>query len=140
MLLQVYLGDEKINDKEILSSAFKNYKLHFDYEPRPYALMIHDMDAPFPSNNLESPFLHYLVVNIHGNDVEKGDVIVPYMAPSPPETSRPHTYVVTLYSQESVVSSAPLMIKRERVDLKEIIAKYNLKFVTKAKFFSVYKQ
>ena len=65
--------------------------------------IIYDEDAPYPSRNTSSPYLHLLVVNIPGNDISQGKVVAPYMPPNPPSNSDPHHYVVALYNQHHLI-------------------------------------
>ena len=64
-----------------------------------YTIVIWDPDAP------KSPsFLHWLVVNIPGGDVAKGNTIQAYYPPSPPAGSGEHRYYVGLYQQKGKIS------------------------------------
>jgi phosphatidylethanolamine-binding protein (PEBP) family uncharacterized protein len=57
-----------------------------------YAVIFYDIDAP--SAKL---FIHYFNINIPENKFEKGEEIVTYMPPNPPDTS--HRYIVSLFKQ-----------------------------------------
>jgi phosphatidylethanolamine-binding protein (PEBP) family uncharacterized protein len=57
-----------------------------------YTLLMWDPDAPAKS------WLHWLVINMEGADVKRGDEIISYTPPSPP--SGTHRYFITLYSQK----------------------------------------
>jgi phosphatidylethanolamine-binding protein (PEBP) family uncharacterized protein len=48
-------------------------------------------------------FLHWLVINIPGLDVKRGEVITPYMGPAPPKGR--HRYVFLLYKQSGRLSA-----------------------------------
>ena len=51
-----------------------------------------DPDVPVQAfGNPRLPFAHWLITNIHGNQLDTGDVILPYMGPAPPDP-KPHRY------------------------------------------------
>lgn len=54
-----------------------------------------DPDATVPS------YLHYLVINIKNGDIVSGDVIVPYVGPTPPPGSGTHRYIFEQLEQTS---------------------------------------
>ncbi|TKR81493.1 hypothetical protein L596_015355 [Steinernema carpocapsae] len=60
-----------------------------------YTLVMVDPDAR-PSVR---EWRHWLVMNIPGNLVTKGDVVTPYAGPSPPPGSGFHRYIVLAYKQ-----------------------------------------
>uniref|UniRef100_A0A8D8MD40 OV-16 antigen n=1 Tax=Cacopsylla melanoneura TaxID=428564 RepID=A0A8D8MD40_9HEMI len=64
-----------------------------------YTLMMIDPDAPSRSDQKLSPILHFLVGNIPGHDVNKGDIIVDYAGAQPPKDSGLHRYIFLLYHQ-----------------------------------------
>jgi phosphatidylethanolamine-binding protein (PEBP) family uncharacterized protein len=64
-----------------------------------YTVVMYDRDAPYPPpNNINAPFIHWLVINIPGNDLEQGNSVLPYLPPNPP-SSDPHRYQLDLYRQ-----------------------------------------
>lgn len=64
-----------------------------------YTLAMVDPDAPSRSNHKLREFKHWLVVNIPGNNVAKGDAIAEYVGAGPPKDTGLHRYVLLLYSQ-----------------------------------------
>ncbi|EIE22736.1 PEBP-like protein [Coccomyxa subellipsoidea C-169] len=68
-----------------------------------YTLVMVDPDAPSPDHPKYRFFLHWLVVNIPGVDVNRGEVVTAYMGPSPPKGT--HRYVFLLYKQNGRVSA-----------------------------------
>ncbi|KAL1460506.1 hypothetical protein WDU94_012483 [Cyamophila willieti] len=64
-----------------------------------YTLMMIDPDAPSRSDQKLSPILHFLVGNIPGHDVNKGDIIVDYVGAQPPKDVGLHRYIFLLYHQ-----------------------------------------
>lgn len=81
-----------------------------------YTVVLWDPDAPNPS------YLHWLIINIPGERVAEGQVLVPYQPPSPP--SGIHNYYVGLFVQkERLDFFAP---DRTNFDIDDFVAKYNL--------------
>lgn len=66
-----------------------------------YTLVMIDLDAPDPHRPVFAQFLHWLVVDIPGNQVSKGKPKKDYMAPSPPPYSAPHRYVFLVFRQKN---------------------------------------
>ena len=64
--------------------------------PLPYSTCImYDPDSSKPS------WVHYLVTNIPNGDITKGDVVLPYMGPSPPPGTGTHHYIFEQLEQKS---------------------------------------
>ncbi|KAL6052489.1 Phosphatidylethanolamine-binding protein 1 [Balamuthia mandrillaris] len=52
---------------------------------------------------------HWLVVNIRGNEVQKGDEVTDYSGPSPPKGAGLRRYTFVLFKQPSSIVWTPLM-------------------------------
>lgn len=55
-------------------------------------------------NEPDKEYVHWLVANIPGNMIEKGDVIVDYLQPFPLKGTGYHRYVFVLYKQNGPVT------------------------------------
>lgn len=64
-----------------------------------YTLVKVDPDAPSRVSPTAREWRHWVVVNIPGKDISKGEVITPYMGPNPPKDTGLHRYVFLLYKQ-----------------------------------------
>ncbi|KAJ1436870.1 phosphatidylethanolamine-binding protein, partial [Ochromonadaceae sp. CCMP2298] len=64
-----------------------------------YTLLIVDPDAPSRMKPTEREYVQWMVVNIKGDNVEGGQIVLPYQGPSPPHKSGLHRYVIQLYKQ-----------------------------------------
>jgi len=73
-----------------------------------YALAMVDPDAPSRENHKMREWRHWVVVNIPGNNVSKGDVISAYAGPTPPQGTGLHRYVFMLYKQSKKLSTQHL--------------------------------
>ncbi|KAJ0175522.1 hypothetical protein K1T71_008681 [Dendrolimus kikuchii] len=79
-----------------------------------WTLALTSLDGHLTEN--EKEYVHWLVANIPGNYVEKGDVIAEYLQPFPLKGTGYHRYVFVLYKQDGsvnydvpkVTSSSPL--------------------------------
>uniref|UniRef100_A0A1I8A3L7 Phosphatidylethanolamine-binding protein n=1 Tax=Steinernema glaseri TaxID=37863 RepID=A0A1I8A3L7_9BILA len=68
-----------------------------------YTLVMTDPDAPSRAEPKAREFEHWLVVNIPGNEVSKGDVLAPYVGAGPPQGTGLHRYVFLIYKQPGKV-------------------------------------
>ncbi|XP_047404851.1 phosphatidylethanolamine-binding protein 4 isoform X1 [Sciurus carolinensis] len=74
------------------------------FEGATYILMMVDPDAPSRSEPTKRYWRHWLVTDIKGTDIKKGNiqgqVLTPYKPPSPPTNSGFHRYQLLVYLQE----------------------------------------
>jgi len=59
-----------------------------------YTLIMYDPNSISKSGT----FIHWLVINIPENNINRGNIILPYFPPTPPDNN-PHYYTFELYSQ-----------------------------------------
>ncbi|KAG5320176.1 PEBPH protein, partial [Pseudoatta argentina] len=64
-----------------------------------YTLCMTDPDAPSRTNPINREWHHWLVGNIPGSNVSKGEVLSEYVGSGPPKDSGLHRYVFLLYKQ-----------------------------------------
>uniref|UniRef100_A0A1A9ZSW7 Uncharacterized protein n=1 Tax=Glossina pallidipes TaxID=7398 RepID=A0A1A9ZSW7_GLOPL len=69
-----------------------------------YSLIMTDPDAPSRAEPKFREFRHWLVANIPGNQVEKGEVIAAYVGSGPPKGTGLHRYVFLLYKQSGKIT------------------------------------
>ncbi|GAB6024935.1 hypothetical protein CHUAL_010037 [Chamberlinius hualienensis] len=77
------------------------------YEADPgkwYTFVMTDPDAPSRADPKFGEWLHWLVVNIPGNDLSKGEVIDDYIGSGPPPGSGLHRYVFLAYEQPGKIN------------------------------------
>lgn len=91
-----------------------------------YSLIMTDPDAPSRQNPGRREWRHWVVVNILGNSVEKGDVLTPYNGPAPPKGTGPHRYGFLLFKQSGKINSTPLTSERGGWKANEFAAKNDL--------------
>ncbi|XP_030752487.1 protein D3-like isoform X2 [Sitophilus oryzae] len=73
-------------------------------EKKYYTLIMTDPDAPSRANPTRREFRHWLVVNIPGSDVSKGEVISAYVGSGPPKDTGLHRYIFLVYEQPGKLS------------------------------------
>ncbi|KAH8419289.1 hypothetical protein KR222_004124, partial [Zaprionus bogoriensis] len=78
-----------------------------------YTVVMLSPDAPSRENPMYRSWLHWLVVNVPGMDVAKGQVISDYFGPVPPKDSGLCRYVLLVYEQ-----SDKLDFEEKKMDLK----------------------
>lgn len=101
--IELSFGGRKIRRGEFvpLEIASKTPNLEWDYhEENRYTLVFYDSDAPYPEESTKSPYLHWMVVNIHDGHLKDGEELISYIPPSPPKDSAPHEYTFTIYRQD----------------------------------------
>ncbi|XP_055339212.1 protein D3-like [Paramacrobiotus metropolitanus] len=77
------------------------------YADQLYTLVELDLDAPTATNSSLRSVLHWLVYNIPGNDIFRGQVYAPYMGSAPFDSSL-HRYVFLLFPQTRSIQLSAL--------------------------------
>ncbi|KAI6177269.1 hypothetical protein M3Y97_00888500 [Aphelenchoides bicaudatus] len=68
-----------------------------------YTLVKTDPDAPSRKEPKFREWHHWLISNIPGNDLEKGDTLSAYVGAGPPEKTGLHRYVYLVYKQDGKI-------------------------------------
>jgi len=103
-----------------------------------YTLANVDPDAPSRSNPKFREWRHWLVVNIPGSDVKKGEVISSYAGAGPPKDTGLHRYVFLLYKQPGRIPAEKLNdegMARASFSIKSWAEAHNLKNPIAANFY-----
>ena len=100
-------GVRAVQGNELKPSQVKSLpKITFDGKSdKLYALLMVDPDAPSRKEPKLREFCHYVVVNIPGSEVAKGDTLIEYIGSGPPLGTGLHRYVYLLYEQKAKVTS-----------------------------------
>jgi len=100
-----------------------------------YTLIMVDPDAPTPRAPTMSPIMHWVAVNIPGDDLATGfsnatvavQELFPYHGPHPPVGSAPHRYGQFVFLQPTgKVDFKPLPVSRVNWDYEAFLAQYRL--------------
>lgn len=122
---------------------FLAYKPKFAYKAEPdtlYTLAMVDPDAPSRAEPSLREILHYIAVNVPGNDVSKGETLAEYIGPKPPKGSGLHRYVFLLFKQSGPLKSnmkipAGDIEGRKNFSIRKFAKEYNLGEPVAANFF-----
>lgn len=105
LTMKVQLGDTEVPSGATVSRELSRAPLHISYLNQPniyYTVIMYDPDAPIGT------FLHYLVANVPGIKLEKGEIIFSYIPPNPPAGTGTHRYIIAVFS-----SPWPIRIESE---------------------------
>ncbi|XP_042912518.1 protein D3 [Parasteatoda tepidariorum] len=97
-----------------------------------YTLCMTDPDAPSRATPKYREWHHWLVVNIPGTEVERGDVLSEYVGSGPPSGTGLHRYVYLIYKQPGKLNCDERRLTNRSGDhrgcfkIKNFAKKYNL--------------
>ena len=80
-----------------------------------YTLVMVDPDAPSRKEPKLREILHFMIANIPGTDVAKGDTLAEYIGSGPPQGTGLHRYIFLLYEQKARLQSNLRIPKTSRV-------------------------
>ncbi|CAH0564901.1 unnamed protein product [Brassicogethes aeneus] len=106
-----------------------------------YTLVMTDPDAPSRKNPKFREWHHWLVVNIPGNDITKGDILSEYIGAGPPKDTGLHRYVLLVYKQPGKLNCDETKLKnnsgknRGNFAVRKFAKKYNLGEPIAANFY-----
>lgn len=69
-----------------------------------YLVAMVDPDAPSRAKPEFREWHHWLVANVPGNDVSKGETLSEYIGSGPPEGTGLHRYVLLVYKQDGKIA------------------------------------
>jgi phosphatidylethanolamine-binding protein (PEBP) family uncharacterized protein len=105
--VEVKFGDLKVEfGNELTPTQVQNRPTHLKWDTESgalYTLLLTDPDAPSRKEPTFREWHHWLVVNIPGTDVGKGDVLADYIGSGPPEGTGLHRYVYLVFKQSGKV-------------------------------------
>lgn len=107
-------------------------EVQFDADPHSfYTLIMTDPDVPSRKNPVSREWHHWLVVNIPGGNVAKGDTLTDYLGSAPPNGSGLHRYVFLVFKQPGKLTFTETYKsnrdgRRGRFSTKKFAAKYRL--------------
>ena len=103
--LEIFYNNTKITENEFLTPSGTKEEPLVKYNSNSnelYTIVLYD------PNSIYGTYIHWSTINIPGDDISKGSIVIPYMGPHPPSGSGIHNYTFQLYKQ------------RERKDIKPI--------------------
>lgn len=142
--LQVTYGNAIVSlGNELTPTKVKDMpKITWQAEPNAlYLLCMTDPDAPSRQNPKFREWHHWLVGNIPGNEIEKGEVLSEYVGSGPPKDTGLHRYVFLLYKQPKKLQFDESRLKnnsgkgRGKFSIKKFAEKYGLGDPVAVNFF-----
>uniref|UniRef100_W8BVQ1 Putative odorant-binding protein A5 n=2 Tax=Ceratitis capitata TaxID=7213 RepID=W8BVQ1_CERCA len=100
-----------------------------------YTVIMINPDVPTRQNPTWREWLHWLVVNVPGGDIAKGDILAPYIGPMAPKMSGLLRYVFLIYKQpgkqmfDEMVRTNTDVAGHEKFSSMTFAAKYDMELV-----------
>uniref|UniRef100_A0A914W8I3 Phosphatidylethanolamine-binding protein n=1 Tax=Plectus sambesii TaxID=2011161 RepID=A0A914W8I3_9BILA len=108
-MLKVQYGSKEVqlgNNMTVAETTYMPTVLSWTTEPNMlYTLMFSDPDAPSDQDASARSARHWLVTNIPGIDIARGNTIRPYFGPGPPAGSGFHRYNFLVYKQNGRITA-----------------------------------
>jgi len=121
--MQVYYDNILINHQFLTKSTTQMQpKLIYNTKPNKlYTLMMYD------PNVVAGNYLHWLIINISGNKIDSGTILLPYKGPNPPVNSGIHHYIFILLEQSVEIISNKWEENERIMQMNKLYDKLNLK-------------
>ena len=100
--MKVLYNNSELKNGIFLTPKETHVEPKIEYSAKPntlYTLIMHDPDA------VVGNWLHWVVVNIKGNNVKNGDELFEYTGPAPPKGSGKHRYIFLLFEQPERINT-----------------------------------
>ncbi|KAK7475359.1 hypothetical protein BaRGS_00033377 [Batillaria attramentaria] len=144
MLTVKYPGGISLTPGMVLTPTQVKDKPEVSFEADPnsfYTLLMHDPDAPSRAEPTAGEIQHWLVVNIPGGDVSKGQEMTAYRGSGAPQGTGLHRYIFLLYRQQGKQEFDLPVIPfdkrngRPKNKVRDFVAKFGLKELVAGNFF-----
>ncbi len=106
-----------------------------------YTLCMTDPDAPSRKDPKFGQIKHWLVVNIPGLQINKGETLAAYVGSGPPKDTDLHRYVFLVYKQPGIITHSETPVSnsstegRRSFKIRDFAKKYNLGEPIAANFY-----
>lgn len=138
-VVEVKYGNAEVSDgKALTPTQVFELPTHVSWKTDPnsfYTLCLTDPDAPSRQKPERREFLHWLVYNIPGCDLAKGETLVEYVPSGPPQGTGYHRYIFVVYQQPGKIKPDEAKVPdnsaepRRHFSIRKFAAKYNLTLV-----------
>lgn len=118
----IEVNGRNISPKDTKDIPEINYEFNRNEKMPLYSILMYDPDAVGPTKN----YIHFLDVNIPGNNVSNGKIILHYKGPSPPPGTGKHRYIFNLYKQETGFPYREIKDTNRDISIEELNKIYNL--------------
>ncbi len=125
-MASINLGPRTIRNGETLSlpEAKQPMNVSWSADPRKlYTIVVYDTTASV---------VHFLAVNIPGNEVSRGEILLPYQPPNPP--SGIHDYFIDILIQPEPITGLGSSLERKGVNVPEFEHSYGLTLFDRVMF------
>jgi len=115
------------NNTEIINAAYltplqSQFEPKIEYNANPntlYTLIMHDPDA------VVGNYLHWVVINIPGNNVQGGQQLLNYKGPAPPKGSGIHRYIFLVFEQAERINTQNISESKRAMSLDSLYGLLN---------------
>ncbi|KAH7636243.1 protein D3 [Dermatophagoides farinae] len=128
-------GVEMKLGNELTPTQVQNVPVSVKWPAEPdtlYTVCMTDPDAPSRQQPKYREWHHWLVVNVPGNDIGKGEILSEYVGSGPPKGTGLHRYVLVIYKQPGKITPDEKRLTnrsgegRANFKIREFAKKYNL--------------
>jgi hypothetical protein len=119
---EIYYKNNKIKNNQFLTPSDTNKQpiiKYNNYDDKLYTIIMYDPDA------INGTFVHWAIVNIPGNNINNGDILLPYKGPSPPYNTGKHRYIFNLYEQSNKIEKDKILNRNMSINNIENLLKIN---------------
>lgn len=110
-------GVEVSDGNELTPTQVQNLpSFYWESEDSLYTLALVDPDGPSREKPRFREVLHYLVTNIPGDQVGRGDTLVEYIGSGAPKGTGLHRYIFVVYDQGNETISSDIKIPKTSFD------------------------
>jgi len=103
--------------------AHSEPKVEYNAKPNSlYTLIMYDPDA------VVGNYLHWVVINISGNNVQGGQQLLNYKGPAPPQGTGIHRYIFLIFEQANRINSQNIPESKRAMSLDALYSLLNAEF------------
>jgi phosphatidylethanolamine-binding protein (PEBP) family uncharacterized protein len=122
---KIVTDDPKVNEPIFLTTKETQIKPVISLkgldDNKYYTLIMYDPNA------VGGNYVHWIVINIKGNDFNTGNHFFEYYGPHPPKNSGKHNYIFSLYmSEKDIMKDLDLDPNKRQMELKYLLNKLNI--------------
>ena len=117
----VNYNNNRIEDNQFLSIYETQNEPKISYKCNNnelYTIFMYDPDSVFGNR------FHWILINIPCSNINNGDIILPYIGPSPPTKTGMHRYTFELYKQRNKIQ--PFKINDRNISIHDVKKQFDL--------------
>ncbi|XP_067013201.2 protein D1 [Anabrus simplex] len=134
-VLNVTFDNEKLHLGDELTPTKVKDQPHISWSAKPdefYTVVMTDPDAPSRADPKFREFLHWLVINVPGEEIANGETLAQYVGSGPPKGTGLHRYVLLVFRQPDKIAFDGLRLSnrsrmgRKNFSIQKFAEKYGL--------------